>query len=149
MQLDDKGLEFLAKEEGGFILNPYKDSRGIPTISAGVTYYENGVSVKMTDPIIDINRAKQLFRNIVAQFERDINTHITKTITQNQFNALVSICYNIGQGGFDHSTLLKEVNKDPDCRCVATAFEMWKKAGSDEFALLPRRKREVQLYFTK
>lgn len=148
MQLDDKGLQFLANEEGGFILHPYKDSRGIPTISAGVTYYENGVSVKMADPNIELNRAKQLFHNIVSLFERDINTYVTKPITQNQFNALVSICYNIGQGGFNHSTLLQEVDKNPNDPNITKAFEMWKKAGNDLYALLPRRKREAQLYFS-
>lgn len=149
MILDKIGIDFIAKEEGGFILHPYKDSKGIPTISAGVTYYENGKNVSMNDPNISLERAEQLFSNTLKTFQESVSNDLKTTLNQNQFNGLVSICYNIGTGGFKGSTLLKLVNQNPNDPNITSAFEMWKKAGSDLFALLPRRRREAKLYFTK
>lgn len=149
MILDKIGIDFIANEEGGFILYPYKDSRGIPTISAGVTYYENGKSVTIEDPNITQDRAEELFSNISKQFELGVTNLVKVKITQNQFNALVSITYNIGLEGFRNSTLLRIVNKDPNDNSIPVDFEMWHKAGDNEYELLPRRKREAKLYFTK
>lgn len=147
MTLDQVGIDFLVKEEGGYILHPYKDSVGIPTISVGVTHYENGTKVSMSDANITQQRAQELFQSILKYFEDMVTYHVIVSITQNQFNALVSLAYNIGDN-FKYSTVLKLVNKDPNDPNIGEAFEAWKKAGKDLFALLPRRKREVQLYYS-
>lgn len=148
MHLDEVGINFLVKEEGGYILHPYKDSKGIPTIGVGNTYYEDGTKVSMNDSIITKDRAESLFKIIVHNFELMVYSHLAKTITQNQFNALVSLAYNIGDA-FKQSTVLKLVNKDPNDLNITEAFEAWCRAGTNKTALLSRRKREAQLYFTK
>lgn len=148
MILDKIGIDFIANEEGGFILHPYKDSRGIPTISAGVTYYEDGTNVSIDDLNISQERAEELFSNTLKIFQESVSNDLKSILNQNQFNALVSITYNIGIGGFKESTLLKLVNVNPNDPNITSAFEMWKKSGNDEFALLPRRKREAKLYFS-
>lgn len=164
--LDDKGMEFLMKEEG-LKLKPYLDSKGIPTISIGCTYYENGTPVKMSDPIITKERAIQLFKNVVKGFEKAVFSSVISQINQNQFNALVSICYNIGIGGFKSSTLLKRVNANPQDPLIIDAFRMWGGAGDGSHngkdddgdgiidekgeklqVLKLRRIREANLYFT-
>lgn len=145
--LDQNGIDFLVRQEGGYILHPYADSRGIPTIGVGCTYYEDGTKVKMTDPNITQDRAETLFKKIVRNFELMVYSHLSKNVNQNQFDALVSLAYNIGDA-FKQSTVLRLVNMNPDDPNIADAFEAWKRAGSDEFALLPRRKREVELYFS-
>jgi lysozyme len=148
-QLDDAGIKFLIEQEG-LRLKPYKDSKGIPTIAVGSTFYEDGRSVKMTDPPITKERAMQLFKNVRARFEKAVAESVTSNINQNQFNALVSICYNIGIGqegptpkGFKGSTLLKRVNANPNDPSITEAFKMWRKPPE----LLPRRIRESNLYF--
>lgn len=146
MILDQQGIDFLVKEEGGYILHPYKDSKGIPTISVGCTYYENGSPVTMSDPNITVLRAQQLFQHVVTGFEQRVTSLVKSKINQNQFNALVSIAYNIGLNGFAGSTLLKQVNQDPNSNLITTDFELWRRAGSDPTALLDRREREAKLY---
>jgi lysozyme len=141
--MDLVGINFLAKEEG-LVLKPYLDSVGIPTIGIGCTYYENGQRVKITDPPISRERAMSLFRNVLKIYETTVWSVTRDDINQNQFNALVSICYNIGVTGFKNSTLLKLVNKNPSNQKIADAFRMWKKP----IILLPRRNREVKLYFS-
>lgn len=144
--MSKKGIDFLVNEEG-MILKPYRDSVGIPTIGIGCTYYENGQRVKMTDPAITKDRAIGLFKNILSTYEKAVWSRTRDDINQNQFDALVSICFNIGVAGFRDSTLLKRVNKNPNDPTISAAFEMWKNANGKPI-LLNRRKREARLYFS-
>lgn len=145
MRLSEKGYEFLGKEEG-LRFSAYQDSVGIWTIGYGNTFYENGVKVKKGDKITK-ERAMQLFRSIVKQFEDGVNTAIKRELNANQFDALVSLAYNIGVAGFKGSTVVKRVNANPCDPTIRQAFEMWKSAGGKPI-LLNRRKREANLYFS-
>ena len=141
------GLKFIAKEEG-CVLKPYKCSAGVPTIGIGSTYYENGERVKMTDKPITEARALELFKNVLKTYEMCVYSHTRDDINQNQFDALVSICFNIGTGAFNKSTLIKKVNANPNDPTIGASFEAWKFAGGKPI-LLNRRKREYQLYIKK
>lgn len=143
-RVSKKGLDFIGKEEG-LRLKPYLCSAKVPTIGYGSTYYEDGTKVKMTDPAITKERAEQLFLNTLKHYEMCIYTSTRDDINQNQFDALVSICYNIGTHAFKKSTLLKRVNKNPNGADIEGAFLMWKNAGGKPI-LLERRKREYKLY---
>lgn len=143
-KLDKKGLDFLIKEEG-IRLNPYLDSVGIPTIGIGMTYYpDTGKRVTMKDKPLTKEQAADMFLSIVAPYEKAVWSVTRDDINQNQFNALVSLCYNIGTGGFKGSTVVKRVNNNPSDPKISQAFEMWKKP----IVLLGRRKREHKLYFS-
>lgn len=144
--LDAKGLELLAQEEG-IRLKPYLDSVKIPTIGVGCTYYENGVRVKLSDPPITKQRALELFANLLPTYEKAVWSVTVDTITQNQFNALVSLTYNIGVQAFKGSSLLKLVNSDYKNPKIVQAFKAWKNAGGKPI-LLGRRIREGILYFS-
>jgi lysozyme len=146
-KVSKKGLEFIAKEEG-LVLKPYKCSAGVPTIGIGSTYYEDGSKVKMTDKPITKERAYILFENVLKHYEMCVYAHTRDDINQNQFDALVSLCFNIGTGAFNKSTLVKKVNANPNDPTIGAAFEMWKNAGGKPI-LLNRRKREYQLYLGK
>lgn len=142
--LDQVGIDFLSKEEG-LRLSPYLDSKGIPTIGIGMTYYpDTGKRVTMKDPKLTKQQAQDMFRQIVSLYETTVWSVTRDDITQNQFNALVSLTYNIGTTGFKGSTVLKRVNKNPLDPTISSAFQMWRKP----IELLPRRKREVTLYFS-
>lgn len=145
--VSDNGIDFLIKEEG-CILHPYKDAVGIPTIGVGCTYYENGERVKMTDPPISKERAIDLFRNVLKHYETTVWSVTRDDINQNQFDALTSLCYNIGVPGLKGSTVVKRVNANPSDPKIRDAFKMWKNAGSKKGLLLKRREREADLYFT-
>lgn len=137
------GIKFLINEER-IVLHPYKDSVGIPTIGIGCTYYENGAKVKMTDPSITRERAISLFRNLLKHYELAVYSVTRDDINQNQFDAMVSLCYNIGVNGFKGSTLVKRVNANPADKTIEGAFKMWKKP----IVLLNRRIKEAKLYFS-
>lgn len=141
-QMLESGIDFLVQEEG-LRLRPYRDSVGIPTIGIGCTYYENGNKVKMTDLPISKERAIALFKNLLKHYEMCVYSCTRDDINQNQFDAMVSLCFNIGTGAFKKSTLVKRVNENPTDPLITGAFKMWKKPS----VLLARRIREAKLYF--
>ena len=146
-KVSKNGLDFIGKEEG-LVLKPYKCSAKVPTIGYGSTYYEDGTKVKMTDPPITKERAEKLFLDTLKHYEMCVYTSTRDDINQNQFDALVSLCYNIGTHAFKKSTLLKRVNKDPNGNDIEGAFLMWRNAGGKPI-LLGRRQREYKLYSKK
>jgi len=55
-------------------------------------------------------RADDLFREDLSKAEKPIDDLVGAPLTQNQFDALVSLVFNIGSGHFRNSTLLKVLN---------------------------------------
>ena len=146
MKLDLNGNKLIQKFEG-CKLNAYQDSVGIWTIGYGNTTYENGIKVKKGDKITQ-QRAEDLFKYFADRFASNIDTKITKEVTQNQFNAIVSLSYNIGLGNFSGSTLLKKLNKDPNDKTIRNEFLKWRFAGGKRLpGLVNRRTEESNLYF--
>jgi lysozyme len=142
MRVNDKGLTALHLREG-LKLKPYLDTKGIATIAMGNTYYLDGRSVKMSDPALSSKEANKLSLFVADDFGKYVNSKVTSILNQNQFNALVSIAYNIGKTGFNTSTFLKLVNKNPNDPKIAAAIMMWTK----DKELIDRRKSEVKQYF--
>jgi len=140
-KMDATGIEHMIREEG-LKLTPYLDTKGIPTIAVGNTYYENGNKVKMTDPAMTREAAISLFRKVLKTYELTVYSTTRDDITQNEFNALVSICYNIGVNGFKGSTFLARINARASTEKVVAAIMMWTK----DKELIPRRKREAALW---
>lgn len=146
MTTSQKGIDFISKEEG-LVLKVYFDSVGKATIGYGSTFYEDGSPVKTTDRPITKERALSLFHTTLKRYETQVNKSITRPINQNQFDALVSLCYNIGTNGFAGATVVKKVNANPCDPEIRTWIEAWKNAGGKPI-LLARRKREANLYFS-
>ena len=149
---DLSGQKFLAKVEGTKYTS-YLDSVGIWTIGRGITEYEDGTKVKRGDSVT-VEREIALFNNTVKKYVANVNKKVTSNVNQNQFNALVSICYNIGIGGFNGSSLLKKVNINLNDPTIRSSFASWKYGtikGKKQViqGLVNRRKFEADLYFSK
>ena len=143
MKLNSKGYKALHDREG-LRLKPYLDTRGIPTISLGVTYYPNGRKVTMQDKPLTIEQAGNLATITADKFAFQVDKLLTSKVNQNQFNALVSLAYNIGITGFRNSTVLRKVNINPNDPAIKEAFMMWTK----NVELMGRRESEIKQYFT-
>ena len=147
MQLSSNGFRLLGELEG-IVLKPYKDSVGIPTIGIGSTYYEEGTKVKMTDKAITKERAIQLAKNVVKSFEQQVNKSILLPMTQNQFDAMVLLCYNIGKSGFARSSVVRHFNLG-NIQRAADSFLLWNKAGGRVVqGLVNRRNKERSLFLS-
>ena len=143
MKLNETGHRALELREG-LRLKPYLDTQGVPTIAMGNTFYLDGKKVTMLDKPLTLNEAKTLARSVADIFANKVDYLVTSNINQNQFNALVSLAYNIGIHGFRKSTVLKLVNKNPNDPMIRQAFMLWTKNKE----LIGRRKSEVDQYFS-
>jgi len=138
----------LVEEFEGLFLKPYLCPAGVPTIGLGSTYYENGKRVGLKDPAITKERAYELFKCTLKQYEKDVDTFTRDDINQNQFDALVDFAYNCGSGNLKSSTLLKKVNLYPTDPMIAEEFRKWNKGGGKVLkGLVRRRQAELELYF--
>jgi len=143
MKLNETGHRALELREG-LRLRPYLDTQGVPTIAMGNTFYLDGKKVTMKDKPLTLNEAKTLARSVADIFANKVDYLVTSNINQNQFNALVSLAYNIGIYGFRNSTVLELVNKNPNNPMIRQAFMMWTKNKE----LIGRRQSEVNQYFS-
>lgn len=149
MKLDEHGYKLITDFEG-LILHPYLDSVKVPTIGYGSTYYLDGRRVTMLDKSITQKEAYNMFKTIADRFSKAVLRGLKQPVTQNQFNALTSLAYNIGTGAFLGSTLLKKVNVNPNDPSINFEFKRWNKAGGQVLSgLSKRRNYESEIYFTK
>ena len=142
MKLNETGHRALELREG-LRLKPYLDTQGVPTIAMGNTFYLDGKKVTMKDKSLTLIEAKTLARSVADIFANKVDYLVTSNINQNQFNALVSLAYNIGIYGFRKSAVLKLVNKNQNDPMIRQAFMLWTKNKE----LIGRRKSEVNQYF--
>ena len=145
MKISPRGLE-LIKDFEGFSSSAYLDVVNIPTIGWGNTFYEDGTKVKLGDQISKTDALKLLEVVANRDFANKIFPSIKVKVTQSQFDAMVSLAYNIGTGAFLKSTLLKKVNAG-DFIGASEEFLKWNKSGGKEvLGLTKRREREKQLF---
>lgn len=146
MKISNNGLD-LIKQFEGLSLTPYLCPANIPTIGYGNTFYEDGTKVTLKDKPITEQRANELFEYIVNKtFSDNINKVVKVPLNQNQFDALVSFAYNIGNGNFNWSTLLKKLNK-LDYEGASLEFGRWNQAsGKILQGLVLRRQKEKELF---
>lgn len=142
MKLSQKGIE-LIKQFEGYSSKAYPDpaTGGAPwTIGYGTT---KGVKPGM---VITAQQAEKMLRDDVAKFESGVSSLVTAPTTQGQFDAMVSLAYNIGLGNFGKSTLLKKHNAR--CyTCAADQFRVWNRAnGKVMNGLTKRRAAEREVY---
>lgn len=112
------GRQALEGEEG-CVLRTYRDSRGIPTIGFGNTGPDIVMGLVWTREQAD----EALTRRLATEFEPAVNT-VKVALDQGQYDALISLTYNIGTNGFLGSTLLRDLNAG-NYQKAADDFMMW------------------------
>lgn len=92
-------------------------------------------------------QADEFLKEDLLEAENTVNTQ-NLDINQHQFDALVSLVYNIGSGNFQESTLLKMLKSDTIARdSLKEAWSRWKYAGGEvQKGLIRRRAAEWSLY---
>lgn len=128
-------------------LNAYDDGVGVWTIGIGTTIYPNGTKVKKGDTCT-LDQAKSYFAHDLKRFEASVNNLVKVPLSQNQFDALVSLVYNIGQTAFSKSTLLKKLNAK-DYVGAADEFPKWNRGGGKVMKGLVRRREAERALFLK
>lgn len=148
MNISINGVNFIAKFEG-FRSSPYRDTTGLPTIGYGTIHYQDGTPVKMTDPSISKEVGLLALTRHINEFVTPyLNTTFT-TLSQAQFDALCSFCYNLGTGALDKSSLKHAIFNKASQAEITSDFKKWDMAGGVVLAgLETRRQQEANLFIT-
>ncbi len=145
MKISKNGLDII-KEFEGFSYKAYLCPAKVPTIGWGFTYV-GGKKVKDGDIIGREEANNELIRQ-VEKYENAVKESINnlKNINQNQFDALVSLCYNIGTEAFKKSTLVRLLNIN-DYINASRQFNRWSLVkGTRSKGLVRRRISERNLF---
>ncbi|MDH2046531.1 lysozyme [Acinetobacter johnsonii] len=146
MHVSPSGVDLICNFEG-LRLKAYDDGVGVWTIGFGTTKYPNGIRVKKGDTCT-LDQAKAYMQNDLKSFEQTVNNTVKVPLNQNQFDALVSLAYNIGTNAFSKSTLVKKLNAN-DIRGAADQFDVWVNAGGKRMqGLVNRRAKEKALFLS-
>ena len=146
MSVSNKGVDLICEFEGEQLI-AYDDGVGIWTIGFGTIKYPNGVRVKKGDTCT-LEQAKEYMRHDLIEFEHTVNSSVKVPLNQDQFDALVSLAYNIGSSAFKSSTLVKKLNTG-DYQGAADQFNVWVNGGGKRIqGLVNRRDREKLLFLS-
>ncbi|HGL5836875.1 TPA: lysozyme [Serratia marcescens] len=97
---------------------------------------------------ITLEQAEAFFSEDLAVFELTVNSSIKRAVTQNQFDAMVSLAFNIGGPNFAQSTLVKKFNIG-DMQGAAAEFPKWRNsAGKVMPGLVKRRAEEREMFLS-
>lgn len=162
MKMSNNGINMLKRVEGSVKRGDnhiiYDDKTGRPvntkgTLPIGATIgyghliksgedFRNGITESV---------ATELLRSDIAVAERAVQDNIKVSLSQNQFDALVCLAYNIGTKNFANSTVVKYIN-DPKFRSptypdLESAWKAWNRLrGKISNGLIKRRQYELDMY---
>ena len=134
----------------------YLDAVGLPTVGVGHLLTKDELSsgriIAANGGIIDIRKPLSygdiyaLLMDDLSEYEYAINTNITQTLNQHQFDALVSWAFNVGASAVARSTLRKLLNAG-NFEAVPAQLRRWDKAGGRVLrGLQNRRDAEVRMW---
>ena len=146
--VNQKCIDLIISFEGLF-LKPYYCPANVCTIGYGTIKYPNGTRVRITDVEITRAKAMEYLMYEINQKSKAIDPMLREDLTGNQFGALISFAYNLGEGALKQSTLLKKVNANPLDAQIRNEFQKWIYADGKKLnGLLRRRNAEADLYFS-
>jgi len=132
----------LLKEFEGLRLEAYKCPAGVWTIGYGHTRMaKEGMK-------ISADVAEAYMHSDLGPIEKQLDKMFPSGLNDNEFSALVSLCFNIGMGAFKKSTLCKLLMEGKKQEAAAE-FLRWNKAGGKELAGLTRRRSAERDLFLK
>jgi lysozyme len=155
MQLSEDGVQLLRELEG-VEYEPYHDSAGLLTVGVGHCLTKDELSsgkilcgdrvIRWKDGPLSDEEINALLAEDVGWAEAAVETAVHVQLTQNQYDALVCLAYNIGPNAFRQSTLCRILNQH-DYASVPAQMARWCHAGGQVVqGLVTRRVREIALW---
>ncbi len=153
--ISSKGVRLIAGFEGfrGYV---YNDAAGHATVGYGHLLHFGPLTAedvrkygtRELPRLSRIGGQVLLRRDILTKAANPVRRLVKVPITQNEFDALVSLVFNIGPSGFASSTVLNQLNQNRRGRAGA-AFLLWNKAGGRVLLGLSRRRRVERKLFRR
>ena len=145
MKTSQIGIELIKLFEG-CKLKAYKCPAGVWTIGYGNTFYLDGSKVLMGQKISQVE-ADMLLLKLLPKYEATVDRNIKVTVNQNQYDALVSFCWNCGSS----QALFRLVNQKATDEVI---YDWWINhyvtgGGKLLQGLINRRRKEADLFIKK
>lgn len=140
MQMTAQGRAKLSAREGNR-LKAYHDTKGIPTIGVGHTSAAGPPEVHM-GLTITADQSDEILMRDLKTFEDILNKALKVPVADHEFDALLSIMFNVGPK-FATSTAIRRLNAG-DKAGVPAAIMMWNKPSE----IIGRRKSERDQFLT-
>jgi lysozyme len=139
-KIGPSGLELIKSFEG------WRDTAYLcPADVLTIGYGSTGAHVK-AGMTITKERGTALLRADLARFEAAVTKVIIVDVTQNQYDAMVSLAFNIGVAAFTGSSVARRVNAT-DFKGAQASFALWNKGGGRVLpGLVRRRAAEAKLF---
>lgn len=138
-RIGQKGLDLIKRFEG-LRLRSYLCPANVWTIGYGHT---GNVTANQ---IVTSEQAESILKTDLRKFEQAVTDSVSAALNQNQFDALVSLAFNIGSGAFAKSTLVKLLN-NRDYSGAAEQFLRWNQAGGRVLDGLSKRRAAERALF--
>jgi len=144
LSLSASGLIFLASQES-YSPVPYKDTKGIITNGFGNASITPNQKVTVPKALEDLKQN-------TSEAGKAVSSCVMSRITQNQYDAFVSLAYNVGSYSFCKSTIVKKANAG-DLIGACEEFKRWTFVGGKDckiksnkcYGIYKRREAERQL----
>lgn len=147
MKISERGLNLIKRYEG-LRLRPYKCPAGLWTVGYGHVIGDGRTLPESARRPYTKEEVDSLLQKDVARFERGVLRLCPVSLTQGQFDALVSFSFNLGLGNLQRSTLRMKTNRGETDR-AAKEFLKWVRAnGKVLLGLVNRRKDEARLFLS-
>lgn len=143
----EAGRDLIAAFEG-IVLKAYPDpgTGGKPwtigighTSSAGAPVVTKGMTITRAQAFEILGRDLEIF-------EASVRKYVKVPVSQQQFDAMVSLCFNIGGMAFAKSSIVRHINASRYLEAAAS-FDLWNKAASRVMAGLVRRRAAERTLF--
>ena len=138
MKLSKQGAMELIGHEA-IVQTRYRDSKSIWTIAVGHTKAAGDPDPASYDGVMPFKDVFKLFQKDMQKYVDAVNAALKASVTQTEFDALVSFHFNTG--GIGRASLTKSINAG-NKTLAATQFLSWKKPPE----VMGRRKKEQKLF---
>lgn len=137
--------ELIQRFEGCY-LRPYLCPAAKPTIGFGATFYPDGTRVRLTDPPITVERAKEILRlQVIGIFLPTVRKLCPGVDDPRRLAAIIDWTFNLGGGNLQVSTMRRRINSGDWAGAKVECMKWVYAAGKRLKGLVNRRQAEVEL----
>ena len=147
MKTSQRGLD-LIKEYEGIRFKPYRDCVGLYTVGVGHLIGNGTVLPDSWNRTFTLGEINDLLVADVRKFELGLARYVNVELSQNQYDAIIDFCFQLGLGAFQRSSVRQAINRRDKAGVVRNLLKYNKAGGKVIPQLDNRRKAEALLFLS-
>ena len=147
MKTSQRGLELIKAYEG-VRFKPYRDCVGLYTVGVGHLIGDGTVLPDSWNRTFSIEEVNELLVADVRKFELGVARYVNVELSQNQYDAIIDFCFNLGLGTFQRSSVRQAINRRDTPSTIRHLLSYNKANGKVVKGLDNRRKAEALLFLS-